>query len=109
MKLSEYNDLAKALGYQQETIENEGETLLIPGVVSQKHEFKNGDYKKSIEVIQGEWTKDISSGKSCRKFGFYHMILEKYISLFRIKYMMKYLLLVIQIIFIFHIVLTDLL
>lgn len=46
MKLSEYNDLAKALGYQQETIENEGETLLIPGVVSQKHEFKNGDYKK---------------------------------------------------------------
>ncbi|MFY8292627.1 ABC transporter permease [Bacillus paranthracis] len=57
MKLSEYNDLAKALGYQQETIENEGEILLIPGVVSQKHEFKNGDYKKSIEVIQGEWTK----------------------------------------------------
>ncbi|TPV38180.1 ABC transporter permease [Bacillus dicomae] len=57
MKLSEYNDLAKALGYQQETIENEGEILLIPGIVSQKQEFKSGNYKKNIEVIQGEWTK----------------------------------------------------
>lgn len=57
MKLSEYNDLAKALGYQQETIENEGEILLIPGVVSQKQEFKSGNYKKNIEVLQGEWTK----------------------------------------------------
>ncbi len=37
---------AKALGYQQETIENEGEILLIPGVVSQKQEFKSGNYKK---------------------------------------------------------------
>ncbi|HDX9639986.1 TPA: ABC transporter permease [Bacillus mobilis] len=57
MKLSEYNDLARALGYQQETIEKEDEILLIPGMVSQKQEFKNGDYKKDIEVIQGEWTK----------------------------------------------------
>ncbi|MED2325175.1 ABC transporter permease, partial [Bacillus thuringiensis] len=57
MKLSEYNDLAKALGYQQETIEKEDEILLIPGVVSQKQEFKNGEYKKNIEVIQGDWTK----------------------------------------------------
>ncbi|WP_161520423.1 MULTISPECIES: ABC transporter permease [Bacillus] len=57
MKLSEYNDLAKALGYQQETIEKEDEILLIPGVVSQKQEFKNGEYKKDIEVIQGDWTK----------------------------------------------------
>ena len=30
MKLSEYNDLAKALGYQQEKIEKEDEILLIP-------------------------------------------------------------------------------
>ncbi|TKH02915.1 ABC transporter permease, partial [Bacillus wiedmannii] len=57
MKLSEYNELARALGYQQETIEKEDEMLLIPGVVSQKQEFKNGDYKKNIEVIQGDWTK----------------------------------------------------
>ncbi|PQZ57667.1 ABC transporter permease [Bacillus sp. MYb209] len=57
MKLSEYNELARALGYQQETIEKEDEILLIPGVVSQKQEFKNGDYKKNIEVIQGDWTK----------------------------------------------------
>lgn len=57
MKLSEYNDLAKALGYQQEKIEKEDEILLIPGVVSQKQEFKNGEYKKNIEVIQGDWTK----------------------------------------------------
>ncbi|HDR4724526.1 ABC transporter permease [Bacillus cereus group sp. Sample62] len=57
MKLSEYNDLAKALGYQQETIEKEDEIILIPGVVSQKQEFKNGEYKKNIEVIQGDWTK----------------------------------------------------
>lgn len=46
MKLSEYNDLAKALGYQQETIEKEDEIILIPGVVSQKQEFKNGEYKR---------------------------------------------------------------
>ncbi|PFO65236.1 ABC transporter permease [Bacillus cereus] len=57
MKLSEYNGLARALGYQQETIEKEDEVLLIPGRVSQKQEFKNGDYKKNIEVIQGDWTK----------------------------------------------------
>ncbi|KAA0766446.1 ABC transporter permease [Bacillus sp. SH5-2] len=57
MKLSEYNDLAKALGYQQETIEKEDDILLIPAVVSQKQEFKSGNYKKNIEVIQGEWTK----------------------------------------------------
>lgn len=57
MKLSEYNDLARALGYKQETIEKEDEMLLIPGMVSQKQEFKNGDYKKNIEVIQGDWTK----------------------------------------------------
>ncbi|WP_342719553.1 ABC transporter permease [Bacillus paramycoides] len=57
MKLSEYNELARALGYQQETIEKKDEMLLIPGMVSQKQEFKNGDYKKDIEVIQGEWTK----------------------------------------------------
>ncbi|OFD92808.1 ABC transporter permease [Bacillus mycoides] len=57
IKLSEYNELARALGYQQETIEKEDEILLIPGMVSQKQEFKNGDYKKNIEVIQGDWTK----------------------------------------------------
>ncbi|GLV64326.1 ABC transporter permease [Bacillus mycoides] len=57
IKLSEYNELARALGYQQETIEKEDEILLIPGMVSQKQEFRNGDYKKNIEVIQGDWTK----------------------------------------------------
>ncbi|HHT7238205.1 TPA: FtsX-like permease family protein [Bacillus cereus] len=57
MKLSEYNELARALGYKQETIEKEDEILLIPGVVSQKQEFKNGDYKKNIEVIYKNWTK----------------------------------------------------
>lgn len=57
IKLSEYNELARALGYQQETIEKEDEILLIPGRVSQKQEFRNGDYKKNIEVIQGDWTK----------------------------------------------------
>lgn len=57
LKLSEYNELTRALGYQQETIEKEDEILLIPGRVSQKQEFKNGDYKKNIEVIQGDWTK----------------------------------------------------
>ncbi|OKA29816.1 ABC transporter permease [Bacillus cereus] len=56
LKLSEYNELARALGYKQETIEKEDEILLIPGRVSQKQEFKNGDYKKNIEVIQGDWT-----------------------------------------------------
>ncbi|HDR7339452.1 TPA: ABC transporter permease, partial [Bacillus anthracis] len=56
LKLSEYNELARALGYKQETIEKDDEILLIPGRVSQKQEFKNGNYKKNIEVIQGDWT-----------------------------------------------------
>ncbi|MES5955215.1 ABC transporter permease [Bacillus fungorum] len=64
IKLSEYNELARALGYQQETIEKEDEILLIPGRVSQKQEFKNGDYKKNIEVIQGDWTKTFHVKKS---------------------------------------------
>ncbi|WP_436866535.1 FtsX-like permease family protein [Bacillus fungorum] len=64
IKLSEYNELARALGYQQETIEKEDEILLIPGMVSQKQEFKNGDYKKKIEVIQGEWKKTFHVKKS---------------------------------------------
>ncbi|HDR7261461.1 TPA: ABC transporter permease, partial [Bacillus paranthracis] len=80
MKLSEYNDLAKALGYQQETIENEGETLLIPGVVSQKHEFKNGDYKKSIEVIQGEWTKTFQVEKAVENLVLPHDTRKIYIA-----------------------------
>ena len=40
MKLSEYNELARALGYQQETIEKEDEMLLIPGMVSQNKNLK---------------------------------------------------------------------
>ncbi|KAA2384421.1 FtsX-like permease family protein [Bacillus cereus] len=80
MKLSEYNDLAKALGYQQETIENEGEILLIPGVVSQKHEFKNGDYKKSIEVIQGEWTKTFQVEKAVENLVLPHDTRKIYIA-----------------------------
>ncbi|PDY53428.1 ABC transporter permease, partial [Bacillus cereus] len=35
LKLSEYNELTRALGNQQETIEKEDEILLIPGRVSQ--------------------------------------------------------------------------
>ncbi|MDA2732572.1 ABC transporter permease [Bacillus cereus] len=80
MKLSEYNDLAKALGYQQETIENEDEILLIPGVVSQKHEFKNGDYKKSIEVIQGEWTKTFQVEKAVENLVLPHDTRKIYIA-----------------------------
>ncbi len=52
MKLSEYNELARALGYQQETIEKEDEILLIPGMVSQKQEFKNGDYKRILKSLK---------------------------------------------------------
>ncbi|MDA2311531.1 ABC transporter permease [Bacillus cereus group sp. MYBK35-2] len=80
MKLSEYNDLAKALGYQQETIGNEDEILLIPGVVSQKHEFKNGDYKKSIEVIQGEWTKTFQVEKAVENLVLPHDTRKIYIA-----------------------------
>ena len=46
MKLSEYNDLAKALGYQQEKIEKEDEILLIPGVVSQNKNLKMASIKR---------------------------------------------------------------
>ncbi|MDR4347132.1 hypothetical protein FOR87_28835 [Bacillus anthracis] len=52
LKLSEYNELTRALGYQHETIEKEDEILLIPGRVSQKQEFKNGDYKKILKSFK---------------------------------------------------------
>lgn len=54
MKLSEYNELARALGYQQETIEKEDEILLIPEWYHKNKNLKNGDYKKNIEVIEGD-------------------------------------------------------
>ena len=69
LKLSEYNELTRALGYQHETIEKEDEILLIPGRVSQKQEFKMVT-TKNIEVIQGDWTKDISCEENCREFSF---------------------------------------
>ncbi|AIK36865.1 ftsX-like permease family protein [Bacillus pseudomycoides] len=55
MKLSEYNNLAKALGYQEETLDREDEILLVPGWVAQKQEFENREFKKEIEVIHGDW------------------------------------------------------
>ena len=94
MKLSEYNELARALGYQQETIEKEDEMLLIPGMVSQKQEFKNGDYKKNIEVIQGDWTKDISCEKTVDNLVLPHDT-KGYILLFKIMYMMEFHLIVV--------------
>ena len=55
LKLSEYNELARALGYKQETIEKDDEILLIPGRVSQNKNLKTVTIK-NIEVIQGDWT-----------------------------------------------------
>ena len=52
MKLSEYNELARALGYQQETIEKEDEILLIPGMVSQKQEFKMVIIKRILKSLK---------------------------------------------------------
>lgn len=69
MKLSEYNELTRALGYQHETIEKEDEILLIPGRVSQKQEFKNGDYKKILKSFK-RLDKDISCEENCREFSF---------------------------------------
>ena len=78
MKLSEYNDLAKALGYQQETIENEGEILLIPSRIT-KHEFKMATIK-SIEVIQGEWTKTFQVEKAVENLVLPHDTRKIYIA-----------------------------
>ena len=48
-----YNELARALGYQQETIEKEDEMLLIPGNgITKNKNLKMVINKKDIEVIQ---------------------------------------------------------
>ncbi|MDM5188888.1 FtsX-like permease family protein [Bacillus sp. DX4.1] len=55
MKLSEYNELAKALGYEMETLGKEDEILLVPAWISQQQEFKEGQFKNKIEIIHGDW------------------------------------------------------
>lgn len=79
MKLSEYNDLAKALGYQQETIENEGEILLIPESYHKNTNLKMATIK-SIEVIQGEWTKTFQVEKAVENLVLPHDTRKIYIA-----------------------------
>ncbi len=39
-------------------------------MVSQKQEFKNGDYKKNVEVIEGDWIENISCEKAVEDLDF---------------------------------------
>ncbi|HDR7949131.1 TPA: ABC transporter permease, partial [Bacillus toyonensis] len=45
IKLSEYNSLAKALGYQIETLQDEEETIIVPAST-----MTGGEYKKGMEI-----------------------------------------------------------
>ncbi|WP_459502893.1 FtsX-like permease family protein [Bacillus sp. C1] len=74
MKLSEYNDLAKALGYQQEMLDKEDEILLVPGWVAQIQEFKDGEFKKEIEVIHGDWVKTFHVKKAVKNLVLPHEV-----------------------------------
>jgi len=55
IKLSEYNSLAKALGHQTETFQNEDETILVPTSASavEKYQKREG-IPSEIAVVQGE-------------------------------------------------------
>ncbi|MEN1936295.1 ABC transporter permease [Paenibacillus sp. 102] len=74
MKLSEYNDLAKALGFQRETLDREDEILLVPGWIAQKQEFKDGEFKKEIEVIHGDWMKTFHVKKAVKNLVLPHEV-----------------------------------
>ncbi|PHE85091.1 ABC transporter permease [Bacillus pseudomycoides] len=74
MKLSEYNDLAKALGYQREALDREDEILLVPGWIAQKQEFKDGEFKKEIEVIHGDWMKTFHVKKAVKNLVLPHEV-----------------------------------
>ncbi|PEE44111.1 ABC transporter permease [Bacillus pseudomycoides] len=74
MKLSEYNDLAKALGYQTEKLGREDEILLVPGWIAQKQEFKDGEFKKEIEVIHGDWMKTFHVKKAVQNLVLPHEV-----------------------------------
>ncbi|PHC35456.1 ABC transporter permease [Bacillus toyonensis] len=55
IKLSEYNSLAKALGYQTETLQNEYETILVPTSASAVDKYqKREGIPSEISVVQGE-------------------------------------------------------
>ena len=59
IKLSEYNSLAKALGHQTETLQNEHETFLVPGSNSAKNKYKKGiGIPPKVDIPEGE--KDLS-------------------------------------------------
>ncbi|MBJ8029029.1 ABC transporter permease [Bacillus cereus group sp. N21] len=74
MKLSEYNDLAKALGYQTEKLGREDEILLVPGWIAQKQEFKDGEFKKEIEVIHADWMKTFHVKKAVQNLVLPHEV-----------------------------------
>ncbi|HEK9098905.1 ABC transporter permease [Bacillus pfraonensis] len=74
MKLSEYNDLAKSLGYQKETLDREDEILLVPGWIAQKQEFENNQFKKEIEVIHGDWMKTFHVKKAVKNLVLPHEV-----------------------------------
>ncbi|MCU4949051.1 ABC transporter permease [Bacillus cereus] len=55
IKLSEYNLLAKSLGHQTETLQNEQEVFLVPGSNSEKNKYQKGiGIPTNVEVFQGD-------------------------------------------------------
>ncbi|MHA4327766.1 FtsX-like permease family protein [Bacillus cereus] len=59
IKLSEYNSLVKALGYQVETLQNENETILIPTSATAMDKYQKGiGIPSQINILQGD--EDIS-------------------------------------------------
>jgi len=55
IKLSEYNLLAKSLGYQTETLQNEQETFVVPGSNREKNKYQQGmGIPTNVEILQGD-------------------------------------------------------
>ncbi|MGG3839247.1 ABC transporter permease [Paenibacillus thiaminolyticus] len=64
MKLSEYNGLAAALGYEAETLGDE-EGMLVPTSVNLQTQYKNAsaeDYGP-VDIVEGDWTADFRIAK----------------------------------------------
>ncbi|WP_410993494.1 FtsX-like permease family protein [Bacillus cereus] len=54
IRLSEYNSLAKALGYQTETLQNESEIILVPATSLEMEKYRKGTgFLSQIDIAQG--------------------------------------------------------
>lgn len=65
IKLSEYNLLAKSLGYQTEILQNEQEAFLVPGSNLEKNKYQKGiGIPTNVEAFQGDQSLSLTVKKA---------------------------------------------